>query len=133
MHTHAPGLTSTYWRPVCRPFGVSVVFCAPGFVRTNILTNATAAEQVFLLPDSPYQPLRHVFEEDPFAKIKNCVTPEGFAKSFVSATLSRSPPAYHRDGTLGVAVPFLAWLLPTWLKDYMLSKRAGLLTFNPPA
>jgi hypothetical protein len=97
------------------------------------MTNASAAQQVFLLPDSPYTSLRERFDTDPFSKVKNCVTPEGFAKSFVAATLAKVPPAYHRDGSMGVAVPWLAWLLPTWVKDRILSKRSGLLTFNPPA
>jgi hypothetical protein len=121
------------WFTVCRPFGVSVVFCAPGYVRTNISNNTAAAQQFFLQPDSPYAPLRENMDTDLFAKVKNCATPEDFARSFVAAVLSKSPPAYHRAGTLALAAPLAAWILPTWLKDHILSNRAGLLTFNPPA
>jgi hypothetical protein len=111
-----------------------VVYSAPGAVRTNIGTNAGAAQQVFLLPDSPYTPLSEkALNTDLFSSIKNCVTPEGFAKSFVAATLSSRPPVYHRDGTMGVLVPWLAWLLPTWMTDRMLSERVGLQTLRPLA
>jgi hypothetical protein len=118
---------------VCRPFNVSVVFCAPGYVRTNISNNTAAADQFFLQPGSPYAALRKDMDTDLFAKVKHCATPEDFARSFVAATLSSRPPAYHRAGTLALAAPLAAWLLPTWLKDHILSKRAGLLNLNPPA
>ena len=99
------------------PFSVNVVYCAPGFVKTEIFNKATGS--VFVDQEGPYAPLKNEIGADVFNKEGRMALPANtFAKRFVSMALMRKPPSVYLDGRWSWSVPFAVTYLPRAALDW---------------
>jgi short-subunit dehydrogenase len=81
--------------------GVDVVYCAPGWVRSNI-SSASARDNLNQIdPQGPWAPCSRVVTDDLFeAEGRAAVTPARFAKDFVTMALRRHPPGFWSNGIM---------------------------------
>ena len=80
-------------RQELRPFGVGVMVCLVGVVRSNIHNKRHRS----LPPHSVYEPINHVFQKRlVFAKEKNPVDTSVFADALVSNALKKEWPGFLR-------------------------------------
>jgi hypothetical protein len=81
--------------------GVDVVYCAPGWVRSNISAASTRDNLNQVDPKGPWAPCSRVVTNDLFeVEGRAAVTPAQFAKGFVTMALRRHPPGFWSNGVM---------------------------------
>ncbi|KDR72264.1 hypothetical protein GALMADRAFT_253091 [Galerina marginata CBS 339.88] len=94
-----------------RPFGVNVMLCAPGTVRSNIANNEAKNFERNLPQDSLYsgykKQMNHVLF---YGQNTSPMATDQFAKVFVRTAVSPHPPPYMTAGGTTTLWAFLKWL-----------------------
>lgn len=106
------------------PFGIVVIEVQPGAVASRFGESA-AAHTVRFREGSLYSPIAACIEARARESERRPSPVATVARRIVGAATARRPPALLRVGRLSVLLPLLG-LLPTGLRDRILSRRYGL-------
>lgn len=104
-----------------KPLGVRVVTVQPGGIRSGF--GDSAASQVHLAPDSPYQAIREGVLARANESQSEAMPAEVFARLLVGKLAQDNCPALIRLGEKSRLMPLIKRNLPTRLLDRILSKR----------
>lgn len=114
-------------RTELKPLGVRVVYCAPGFIATQLDSKSQHSGLNYVDPKGPYggsqQIMEWVHKTD---GIENGTDPAVFAKGFVEMALSKNPPQHYVSGKLSWLVWALGKFAPMAVMDNLYAKATGL-------
>eukprot|EP00775_Hariotina_reticulata_P009319 gene9318-9484_t len=114
-------------RQELKPFGVKVVYCAPGVIATQLDTKSQKQGLNYVDPKGPYAVSERVkqwiLNTD---MIEQGTPPDVFSKGFVQMALSSTPPAHYVNGKFSWVVWLLGHFAPYSFMDGLYSKATGL-------
>ncbi|WIA20846.1 hypothetical protein OEZ85_005196 [Tetradesmus obliquus] len=114
-------------RTELKPLGVKVVYCAPGFIATQLDSKSRQSGMNYLDPKGPYGSNQQISDwVHKTDGISNGTPPAAFAKGFVDMALSSSPPPHYVNGKMAWVVWFLGKLMPLSVMDGLYAKASGL-------
>lgn len=111
-----------------RPFGIRVVTVQPGGIQSSF--GERAADDVKLLPGSPYQAIREGVLSRANESQSDATPADVFASELVRLLDSHDPPAVIRLGQKSTLLPLLKWAMPTTWLDRILRSRFQLDRLN---
>eukprot|EP00882_Tetradesmus_deserticola_P007538 GHRQ01007939.1.p2 GENE.GHRQ01007939.1~~GHRQ01007939.1.p2 ORF type:complete len:128 (+),score=37.39 GHRQ01007939.1:454-837(+) len=113
-------------RPELKPCGVKVVYCAPGYIATQLDSKSRQSGMNRVDPQGPYGGSQQIRDWIDKTDISSGTPPAVFAKGFVNMALSSNPPPHYVDGKLSWVVWLMGKLMPLRLMDRMFAKASGL-------
>jgi short-subunit dehydrogenase len=109
-----------------RPLGIAVITVQPGAIQSEFGHSAQGSLHKREVEDSPYAAAAAGIEARAGASQQHATSTADFVARLIKAISARRPPAVVRIGSGSTALPLLARLLPTALRDRILSRRFGL-------
>eukprot|EP00775_Hariotina_reticulata_P009320 gene9320-9485_t len=110
-----------------QPFGIRVVYCAPGFIATKLDSKSQQSGLNRVAHEGPYAASerikRWVYNTE---GVDKGTPPDVFSKGLVQMALSSTPPAHYVAGKFSWVVWLLGHFAPYWVMDRMYSSSVGL-------
>eukprot|EP00879_Flechtneria_rotunda_P004707 GHRR01004971.1.p1 GENE.GHRR01004971.1~~GHRR01004971.1.p1 ORF type:complete len:284 (+),score=63.50 GHRR01004971.1:120-971(+) len=110
-----------------KPFGVRVVYCAPGYIATQLDTKSQASGLNLINPNGHYAASQQITDfVHKTEGIDQGTPPAVFSKGFVNMAFSHKPPAHYVSGKLARLVWSLGYFAPYRMMDNHYCKATGL-------
>jgi len=107
------------------PFNIAVLTVDPGAIKSEISAKSNFDES-FYLTKSLYKVIGDYVNGRARESQKNPTPTQEFADKTVSYILQSSPSSHFSYGRSSGLIRFVAYWLPYWLRDFILSRRFGL-------
>lgn len=108
------------------PFGIRVMEVQPGAIASSFAKNAIDQVELLINEQSPWWPMREAIRQRTNFSRTNPTAAKQLAEAVLRAAQKTKPPALLRYGKSSQLMPFLAFWLPTGMRQKILMRRFGL-------